>query len=165
LFDKLCLEKYKKTYIFTTKTQWGTVSFAAQHASLVKAACVALPSKILNSDLYIDVCDQLKHQVTDPTYWKGLAAMKGHFKTISLCLTYLEGDKATFSAVYVCFAAIKFHLCSLNASVKERLNFTDGDIDHVFVHLSSLLSSDEDDSVVAVFLTATCCVLHVLWNL
>jgi hypothetical protein len=27
-----------------------------------------------------------------------------------------------------------------------------------------LLSSDEDDGMVAVFLKATCCDLHVLWN-
>jgi hypothetical protein len=133
LFDKHCLEKYKKTYVLIlfTKTRWGTVFFAAQRASLVKAACAALPSEILNSDLDIDICDQLKHQVTDPTYWKGVAAMEGLFKTISSCLTYLEGDEATFSAVYACFVAIKLHLCTLDASVKEGLNLTDGDIDHM----------------------------------
>ncbi len=33
-----------------------------------------------------------------------------------------------------------------------------------FVHLSLVLSSDEDDSMVTVFLKATYCILHVLWN-
>jgi hypothetical protein len=31
LFDKLCLEKFKKTYVFIlfTKTRWGTIFFTA----------------------------------------------------------------------------------------------------------------------------------------
>ncbi|RHY22795.1 hypothetical protein DYB32_009393 [Aphanomyces invadans] len=52
LFDKLCLEKFKKTYVLIlyTKTRWGAVFFAAQRASKVKAACAALPGEILNTD-------------------------------------------------------------------------------------------------------------------
>ena len=109
LFDKLCLEKYKKTYVLIlfTKTRWGTVVFAAQRANVVKAACAALPSEILNSDLDIDISDKLKQLLTDPLYWKGVAAMDTLFMTISSCLSYLEGDEATFSAVYACFVAIK----------------------------------------------------------
>jgi hypothetical protein len=133
LFDKLCLEKYKKTYVLIlfTKTRWGTIYFAAQRASVVKAACAALPSEILNSDLDIDIPVQLKRQVTDPMYWKGVAAMEALFKTISTCLSYLEGDEATFSSVYACFVAIKFHLSTLDASVKDSLNLTDANIDHM----------------------------------
>jgi hypothetical protein len=39
LFDKLCLEKFKKTCVFIlfTKTRWGTVFFTAQRANTVKA--------------------------------------------------------------------------------------------------------------------------------
>ena len=103
----------------------------AQRASVVKAACAALPSEILNSDLDINVSDQLKRQVTDPMYWKGVAAMEALFKTISTCLSYLEGDEATFSSVYACFVAIKFHLSTRDASVKDSLNLTDANIDHM----------------------------------
>ncbi|KAI2489042.1 hypothetical protein MHU86_25551 [Fragilaria crotonensis] len=81
LFDKLCMEKYKKTYILIlfTKTRWGTVYYAAQRASLVKTACASLPGEIMNSDLDIDMTDKLKTLVTDPTYWKGVAAFKFYF--------------------------------------------------------------------------------------
>ncbi len=70
LFDKLCLEKFKKTYVLILfmKTRWGTVFFTAQHASTVKAACTALPGKILNVELDIDICDELKALVADPAY-------------------------------------------------------------------------------------------------
>lgn len=88
LYNKLCLEKYKKTNILVlfTKTGWGTVFYAAQRANLVKSACAALPEEILNSDLDIDtMCDKLKQLVTDPVYWKGVTAMEALFKTTSSC--------------------------------------------------------------------------------
>jgi hypothetical protein len=133
LFDKLCIEKYKKVYtlILFTKTRWGTVFFAAQRAHKVKAACAALPSEILNSDLDIDICDKLKQLLTDQTYWKGVAAMEALFKTISSCLAYLEGDEATFSSVYACFVAIKYHLKKLNGFVRDAFNLNDNDIERM----------------------------------
>jgi hypothetical protein len=127
------LEKYKNSYVLIlfTKTRWGTIYFEAQRTSVVKAACTALPSKILNSDLDINISDQLKRQVTDPMYWKGVAAMEALFKTVSTCLSYLEGNEATFSSVYACFVAIKFHLSTLDASEKDSLNLTDANIDRM----------------------------------
>jgi hypothetical protein len=88
--------------IFFTKTRWGTVYYAAQRASTVKSACASLPGEILNADYDIDISNELKALVTDQSYWKGVSAMEALFKTICSCLTYLEGDEATFSAVYVC---------------------------------------------------------------
>jgi hypothetical protein len=81
LFDKLCLEKFKKTdmFILVMKIRWGTVFFTVQCANTVKAACVTLPGEILNAKLNIDICDELKVLVTDPAYWKGVAAMETLF--------------------------------------------------------------------------------------
>jgi hypothetical protein len=143
LFDKLCMEKYKKTYILIlfTKTRWGTVYYAAQRASLVKTACASLPGEIMNSDLDIDMTDKLKTLVTDPTYWKGVAAFEVLFRTISSCLAYLEGDEATFSAVYACFVAIKYHLKKLDATVKESLSLNDDDIDKMITLTHHRLST------------------------
>jgi len=42
----------------------------------VKAVCAALPGKVFNADLDIDISDELKALVTDPAYWKGVAAME-----------------------------------------------------------------------------------------
>jgi len=133
LFDKLCLEKYKKVYtlILFTKTRWGTVYYAAKRASAVKTACASLPGEILNSDLDIDMCDKLKTLVTDPAYWKGVAAFEVLFRTISSCLSYLKGDEATFSSVYACFVAIKYHLKTLDHTVKEGLSLNDDDIERM----------------------------------
>ena len=66
-------------------------------------------------------------------YWKGVAAsMESLFKTISSCLTYLDGDEAIFSSVYACFAVIKFHLSTLDAAfVKDSLNLINADIEHM----------------------------------
>ena len=100
LFDKLCMEKYKKLYIIivSTKTQWGIVYYAAQQVSAVKAACASLPGEILNADLNIVICDKLKALITDPAYWKDVASFKVLFKAISLsCFTYLEGGNAAFT--------------------------------------------------------------------
>jgi len=55
--------------------------------------------------------------------------MEALFKTISSCLTYLEGDEATFSSVYASFIAIKSHLRKLDASVREGLSLNNDDID------------------------------------
>jgi hypothetical protein len=62
LFDKLSLEKFKKTYVLIlfTKTRWGTAFYTAQRASTVRVACEALPGEILNAELDIDLCDELK---------------------------------------------------------------------------------------------------------
>ena len=143
LFDKLCMEKYKKTYtlILFTKTRWGTVYYAAQRASLVKTACASLPGEIMNADLDIDMCDKLKQLVTDPAYWKGVAAFEVLFRTISSCLTYLEGDEATFSAVYACFIAIKYHVKKLDCTVKESLNLNDADIEQIMILIHHRLAT------------------------
>jgi hypothetical protein len=64
------LEKFKKTYMFIlfTKTRWGIVFFTAQRVSTVKVVCAALPGEILNTELDIDICDEFKALVIDPTY-------------------------------------------------------------------------------------------------
>ena len=133
LFDKLCIEKYRKTYmlILFTKTRWGTVSYAAERANTVKSACASLPGEILNADYDIDICDELKDLVTNQSYWKGVVAMVAVLKTICSCSTYLEGDEATFSAVYACFVAIKFHIKTLNSALKEALDLTENDIEQI----------------------------------
>ncbi|CAK9221855.1 unnamed protein product [Sphagnum troendelagicum] len=147
LFDKLCLEKFKKTYVFIlfTKTRWGTVFFTAQRASIVKATCAALPGKILNAKLNIDICDELKALVIDPAYWKGVIAMETLFMMINSRLTYLEGDEATFSAVYACFVAIKDHIKTLNCAVMDAFNLGDDDIEQMmtlFHHRFSTIYSE-----------------------
>ncbi|ETV94435.1 hypothetical protein H310_11763 [Aphanomyces invadans] len=110
LFDKLCLEKFKKTYVLIlyTKTRWGAVFFAAQRASKVKAACAALPGEILNADSTLTSA------------------------TILRCCLLIqhtgEGDEATFSAVYACFLTIKYHIKTLDLSVMEALHLNYDDI-------------------------------------
>jgi hypothetical protein len=46
---------------------------------------VALSGEILNSDLDINMCENLKMLVTDPAYWKRMASMEALFKTIASC--------------------------------------------------------------------------------
>lgn len=133
LFDKLCIEKYRKTYVLIlfTKIQWGTIYYAAQRARIVKSACVSFPGKILYADYDIDVSHKLKALVIDQSYWKGMSAMEALFKTICSCLTYLEVDEVTFSAVYVCFVTIKFHVKTLNSTVRNALDLTEHDIEWI----------------------------------
>jgi hypothetical protein len=69
--------------------------------------------------------------VTDPAYWKGVAAIESLFMTISSCLTYLEGDEATFSAVYAFFVAIKYHIKTINRAVMDAINLGDYDIEQM----------------------------------
>ncbi len=92
-------------------------------------ACTALPGEILNTELDIDICNELKALVTDPTYWKGVDAMETFFMTINSCLTYLEGDEATFSTMYACFVAIKYHIKTLNRAIMDTFNLGDDDIE------------------------------------
>ncbi len=138
LFDKLCLENFKKTYVFIlfTKTQWGIVFFITQRVSTIKVTCAALPSVILNTKLDINICDEHKALVTDPIYWKGVVAMEALFMTINSCLTYLEeGDEATFFAMYVCFVAIKYHIKTFNRVIMDAFNLGDDDIKQMMMLL------------------------------
>jgi hypothetical protein len=84
---------------------------------------------------------KLKTLVTDPTYWKGVAAFEVLFRTISSCLAYLEGDEVTFSAVYACFVAIKYHIKKLDATVKESLSLNDDNIDKIITLTDYRLST------------------------
>jgi hypothetical protein len=124
LFDKMCLEKIKKTYVLIlfTETRWDSEFYTAQRTSTVKASCAALAGEIRNAELDSHLCDELKELVIDPASWKGVAAMETLFMTISSCLTYLEGDEATFSAVYVCFVGwVKYHIKPLNRAVMDAI--------------------------------------------
>jgi hypothetical protein len=119
LYDKLCLEKYGKVLVLIlfTRSRWATVFFAAQRANRVKAACAALPGEITHAELDIDMPEDLRELLIDPAFWRGVSAMERFFKPICCCLTYLEGDGATFSSVYACFLAMLFHVKTLSTSV------------------------------------------------
>ena len=94
-------------FFFLRRLAGGGVFYTAQRANKVKAAITAFPSKILHSELDIDLPGELKILVTDASYWKGVTALESLLRTICSCLMYLKGDEATFSAVYACFVAIK----------------------------------------------------------
>jgi hypothetical protein len=108
---------------------------------MVKVACVVLPCEILNVELDIDICDKLKVLVIDLAYWKGVIAMERLFMTISSCLTYLEGDEATFSTVYACFVVIKYHIKTFNYVVMDAFNLGDDDIEQMMMLLHHRFST------------------------
>ncbi|CAK9237534.1 unnamed protein product [Sphagnum troendelagicum] len=112
-----------------------------QRANKVKAAITALPSEILYSELDIDLPEELKTLVTDASYWKGVTALESLLKTICSCLTYLEGDKATFSSVYACFVAIKLHIVTLLTSVRSALYLDDTAIEKMISLLHHRLAT------------------------
>ncbi len=112
-----------------------------QRASTVKAACATLLGEILNAELDIDICDRLKALVIDLAYWKGVVTMETFFMTISSYLIYLEGDKATFSIVYACFMAIKYHIKTFNRVVMDAFNLGDNDIEQMMMLLHHRFST------------------------
>ncbi len=64
--------------------------------------------------------------------------------TINSCLTYLEGDEATFSTMYACFVAIKYHIKTLNRAIMDTFNLGDDDIEQMMTllhhHFSTIYS-------------------------
>jgi hypothetical protein len=71
--------------------------------------------------------------------------METLFMTISSCLTYLEGDETTFSAMYACFVAIKYHIKMLNRTIMDAFNLGDDDIEQMmmlFHHRFSTIYSE-----------------------
>jgi hypothetical protein len=95
----------------------------------------------MNSDLDIDISDKFKQLVTDPAYWKGVACMEALFRTIALCLTYLEGDEDTFSAVYASFIVMKYNLRKLDRTTKDGLSVDDNDIERLMLLTHHCLST------------------------
>ncbi len=95
----------------------------------------------MNAKFNIEICDKLKALVTDPAYWKGVAVIETLFMTISSYLTYLEGDKTTFSVVYACFVAIKYHIKTLNCAIMDAFNLGDDDIKQMMTLLHHRLST------------------------
>ena len=79
--------------------------------------------------------DELKALLQDVTYWKAVTAFQIMMKTICSCLTYLEGDEATFSSVYACFLAVKVHIMELSESVKTALGLDGDDIAQMITFL------------------------------
>ncbi|CAM6055932.1 unnamed protein product [Sphagnum tenellum] len=61
--------------------------------------------------------------------------METLFMMISSHLTYLEGDETTFSAVYACFVAIKYHIKTFNRAVMDAFNLGDDDIERMMTLL------------------------------
>ncbi len=61
--------------------------------------------------------------------------------TISSCLSYLEGDEATFTAMYACFVAIKYHIKMLNHAVMDAFNLGDDDIKQMMTLLHHCFST------------------------
>ncbi len=61
---------------------------------------------------------------------------------MTVSLTYLEGDEATFSTVYACFVAIKYHIKTLKRAVMDAFNLGDDDIEQTLFHhrLSTIYS-------------------------
>jgi hypothetical protein len=55
--------------------------------------------------------------------------METLFMTISSYLTYLEGDETTFSALYACVVAIKYHIMTFNRAVMDAFNLGNDDIE------------------------------------
>ncbi|DBA02205.1 TPA: hypothetical protein N0F65_004840, partial [Lagenidium giganteum] len=83
----------------------GDSLLCAKRVLEVKAACTAIPGAIVASEFDIDCCSTLSSLLTDLQYWQAIEAMEALFRPICSCLTYLEGEEATISAVYACFVA------------------------------------------------------------
>ncbi|CAK9873512.1 unnamed protein product [Sphagnum jensenii] len=105
---------------------------------MVKVTCAALLGKILNAKLNMDI---IKALVIDLAYWKGVATMEMFFMMISSRLTYLEGDKATFSTVYACFVVIKYHIKTLNCAITDAFNLGDDAIEQMMTLLHHRFST------------------------
>jgi hypothetical protein len=140
LFDKLCCENSGKTLVLIlfTKSRWTTVFFAAQRANRVKQACTDLPGEISHPNLDIDISDELRSMLIDSAYWKGVTAMEVFFTLICSCLTYLEGDEATLSLVYVCLLAILFHVKTMSKTVRDTFGLTADCITEMKRHIAGL---------------------------
>ncbi len=82
-----------------------------------------------------------------------MAAFKVLFRTISSCLSYLEGDEATFSSVHACFVAIKYHLKTLDHTVKEGLSLNDDDIERMTLLTHHCLATIYSEAQALAFVT------------
>jgi hypothetical protein len=131
LFDKICKEKYGITLVLIlfTKTCWGTVRDAAKRLNQVRTVMCQLLIEIMSNDLDVNLPNDLKDLILTATFWKGVAAVEVLFSAICSCLSYLEGDKSTFSSVYACFLAIAHHFRTLPLDVRATLD------DSVYSHL------------------------------
>jgi hypothetical protein len=67
--------------------------------------------------------------------------METLFMTISFYLIYLEGDEATFSAVYACFVVIKYHIKTFNRTIMDAFNLGDDDIEQMMTLLHHRFST------------------------
>jgi len=130
LFDKICKEKYGITLVLIlfTKTRWGTVRDAAKRLNRVRMAMCQLPIEIMSNDLDVDSPNDLKNLILTAAFWKGVAAVEVLFSVICSCLSYLEGDKSTFSSVYACFLAVTHHFRTLPPDVRAALDLSSADV-------------------------------------
>jgi hypothetical protein len=137
VYDKLCLEKFGKTLalVLYTKTRWGTVKHAAQRILRARPALMQLASEVeMNPDLHLKFPVALKTTLQDNAFWKGVKSLDALFTPIVSCLTFLEGDEATFSSVYACYLAILYHIRTLQDTTKDGFG-PDARLNHSAIEL------------------------------
>eukprot|EP00474_Spongospora_subterranea_P011401 CRZ11859.1 hypothetical protein [Spongospora subterranea] len=93
---------------------------------LVKGALVAMPTSIDHDIAYEDVAMEgdLRVSILEVSHWKWIAAMEYILKPLCSAITYLEGDEATFSAVYACFVAIAHHALTIPSTTLIQLSIS-----------------------------------------
>ena len=125
MFDRVVLEKFGRPYalILFTKSRWCTSAQMLKRNLLVKSALIAMPHMIDHDDKYSDVSMEadLHEAILDTNHWKGTAGLEELLKPLCCAITHLEGDDATFSAVYACFVHIDYHINIISEDVLLHL--------------------------------------------
>ena len=102
---------------------------------LVKSALLAMPYMIDHEDKYEDVSmeHELRESIIDSDHWKRTAALYELLKSLCCAITHLEGDEATFSAVFACFLHIAHKIQIIDDDVLARLEVDRWNWSDVFI--------------------------------
>jgi hypothetical protein len=125
MFDVCCMEKLSKTYalILFTKSRWCTALAMLKRNVLVKSVLISMPNAIDHDDKFEDVSmeESLREIILDAQHWKGTVAAVKLLTPLCAAITHLEGDEATFSAVWACFSHVAHHVLSIDQAVLDVL--------------------------------------------
>jgi hypothetical protein len=134
MFDHICAQKHGKSYalILFTKTRWCTVYNMVRRNILVKSTLVAMPNATDHDEEFEDATmdNDLRDVILDVPFWKATAALETLLKPLCAAVGYLEGDEATFSAVYACFLSVTHHV---------RVGIDDASLEHLNVGRDDLM--------------------------
>uniref|UniRef100_M4BB97 Uncharacterized protein n=1 Tax=Hyaloperonospora arabidopsidis (strain Emoy2) TaxID=559515 RepID=M4BB97_HYAAE len=95
-----------------------------KHNLIVNSVLISMPHAIDHDDKFEDVAmeDPVRNVILEVQHWKKTATVELLLRPLCAAITHLEGDEATISAVWACFAHDAHNVLSIDQAILAVLD-------------------------------------------